>query len=84
MGKRAGKKLFDSCTELSALENFILSFAYRLVQTLKLQIIWDIVFSIRANLFQMVCPFHFYDICKKVRVDSGCAYGKITQRSIMD
>ncbi len=28
-----------------------------------------------ANPFHRVCPFHFYDICKKVRVDSGCTYG---------
>ncbi len=23
----------------------------------------------------MVCPLHFYDICKMSRVDSGCVYG---------
>jgi hypothetical protein len=32
----------------------------------------DIIFSIRANQFDKVCSFDFYDICKKVRVDSGC------------
>ena len=30
----------------------------------------------RANPFQKVCSFRFDDICKTVRVDSGCAYGK--------
>jgi hypothetical protein len=36
-----------------------------------------ISFFNRANLFLRVCPFHFYDICKMIRVDSGCVIGKI-------
>ncbi len=33
-------------------------------------------FSIRANPFYRVCSFHFDDICKPVRVDSGCVYAR--------
>jgi len=36
-----------------------------------------ISFFNRANPFFGVCPFRFDDICKMIRVDSGCAYGKI-------
>jgi len=38
-----------------------------------------ISFFIRGKSFSWVCPFDFYDICKKVRVGSGCVTGKITQ-----
>ena len=37
----------------------------------------DIVF-LRANQFRMVCPFHFYDICNPIRVDSGYYTGKVS------
>ena len=33
---------------------------------------WRYRFSIGANSFSGVCSFRFYDICKTVRVDSGC------------
>ncbi len=43
-----------------------------------------ISFFNRANLFLRVCPIHFYDICKKVRVDSACEFGKIFQVLTID
>ena len=36
-------------------------------------------FSVRANPFQGVCPFHFDNICNEQKFMLGCAYGKISQ-----
>jgi hypothetical protein len=38
-----------------------------------------LLFSIRADPFSGVCPYHFYGICNEQELASACVYGKITQ-----
>jgi hypothetical protein len=37
----------------------------------------DIIFSIKANPFCRVCPYHFYGICNQHELIAGCVTGKI-------